>query len=355
MLEKLTETTSIWTFLRNQSKPVVLYGMGNGADMIIGILDEIGVEVKDIFASDEFVRGHYFHGFKVMKYSEICEKYDDFVVLMTFAVHDEKTMNYVRQMSREHTVLSPTVPVAGKGLFTLDYIKENEEKFDEAYSMLADEKSRSDFLDVLNFKVSGKLEYLFRCQSEKEELYSTVFRLREDEIIADLGAYDGDTIREFLSVTGGKYRKIYAVEPDSGNFKKLIKKTSGMADIELINKGAGSKTETLFFRKKSGRNSGIGEDGIPVPFDSLDNIVRGEVTFIKMDIEGNELEALDGAKNIIAKYKPKLYICAYHRNEDAFSIPFKIRSICPDYSIYYRHHPYIPAWESNFYCVCEKY
>ena len=91
--------------------------------------------------------------------------------------------------------------------------------------------------------------------------------------------------------------------------------------------------------------------GIPISFDSVDNAITEPVSFIKMDIEGAEKKALDGAKETIKKYKPKLYVCAYHRNEDFFALPEKILSLNPDYNIFLRHHPYIPAWETNFYCV----
>ncbi|MCQ2461800.1 MAG: FkbM family methyltransferase [Clostridia bacterium] len=353
MLEKLTETVSVWDRAKSCGKPVVLYGMGNGADMVFDVLDGIGVTVSDVFASDNFVRGHSFHGFRVLKYADICEKYDDFLILMTFAVHDKDTMERVKQMSEQHELLSPTVPVAGKGLFTLDYIKENEALFDRAFGLLADEKSRFDFISVLNFKISGKVKYLFDCESEKAQLYSTVFPLREDEIIVDLGAYDGDTIREFTAVTNGKYRKIYAFEPDEKNFRKLQKNTEDMENISLFNIGAWDCEQTLYFSKKAGRNSHTSEkqNGVPVLFNSVDNVIDGEVTFIKMDIEGAESRALSGAAQTIKKYKPKLYVCAYHRNEDAFALPIKINELCGEYKIYYRHHPYIPAWESNFYCV----
>ena len=89
-------------------------------------------------------------------------------------------------------------------------------------------------------------------------------------------------------------------------------------------------------------------------FNSVDNIVTDEVTFIKMDIEGAELKALEGARNTVKKYKPKLYVCAYHRNEDMFTIPFKIKELYEGYKIYFRQHPYIPAWESNFYAIAEE-
>lgn len=353
MVEKIKEIP-LWDYLKLTKKPIILYGMGNGADMIIEVLESLGLTFSDVFASDGFVRGHFFHGRKVLTFSEIKEKYEDFIILMTFAVHDRETLDRIKQMSEEYELYSPTVPVAGKGLFTLDFVKENNILFDEAYNLLADERSKEDFLRILNFKISGKVSYLFESEYEKHLLYEEILQLDENEVIVDLGAYDGDTIREFTAFTGGRYNKIIAFEPDEKNYKKLCVKTDAMENIERYNLGAWDKKETLFFQKKKGRNSHQSSEGIPVEFDSVDNIVKDKVTFIKMDIEGAELKALEGARQTITKYLPKLYVCAYHRNEDMFTLPFKIKELCGDYKIYYRHHPYVPAWESNFYAVVEN-
>ncbi len=352
MVERITEKP-LWDCLKQTDKPIVLYGMGNGADMIIEVLEGIGLSFSDVFASDGFVRGHFFHGKKVLTFAEVKEKYEDFIILMTFAVHDRETIDKVKKMSEEYELYSPTVPIAGKGLFTLDFIKENDALFDKAYELLADERSKKDFLNVLNFKISGKLSYLFEAEYEKHLLYEEILHLSENETIVDLGAYDGDTIREFTGVTGGKYKKIIAFEPDAKNYRKLCAKTEALENIERYNLGAWDKKETLFFQKKKGRNSHQADEGIPVEFDSVDNIANEKITFIKMDIEGAELKALEGAKHTITKHLPKLYVCAYHRNEDMFTLPIKINELCSDYKIYYRHHPYIPAWESNFYAVAE--
>ncbi len=350
LLEKII-AKPLWEHLKHTEKPIVLYGMGNGADMIISILQKLGIEFKEIFASDEFVRGHYFHGKKVLKLSEVEERYNDFIILMTFAVHDETTLQKVRELSEKYEFYSPTVPIVGDELFTLEFIKHHEEEFDLAYSLLADEKSKSDFVDILNFKVSGDVRYLFGCHYNKMRLYEEILPLCNNEVIVDLGAYDGDTIREFLAVTNGSYKKIYAFEPDSKNFRKLERKTEHLINIERYNLGAWDKEETLFFSKEGSRNSKQKDGGIPVQFNSVDNIVSGKVTFIKMDIEGAELMALKGAEQTIKAYKPKLYVCAYHRNEDFFTLPVKIKELCSDYQIYFRAHPYIPAWETNFYAV----
>ena len=350
MLEKLGVTPFI-DKLKATDKPILLYGMGNGADMIIKVLESYGITYEDTFASDGFVRGHSFHGKRVLSFSEAKEKYGDFVIIVTFAVHDDKTMNFISELSDSFELYAPTVSVVDGGPFTYEFFKENEENFGKAYEMLADEKSKEDYLNILRFKLSGDVKYLLKAHSEKMKLYEDVLPLSDDEYIVDLGAYDGDTIREFLSVTGDRYKKIIALEPDEKNFRKLERKTEGLENLIRLNLGAWDKEETLYFAKKSGRNSRLEDGGVPVSFNSVDNIVNEEVTFIKMDIEGAELRALEGAKNTVAKYKPKLYVCAYHRNEDMFALPFKIKELYEGYKIYFRQHPYIPAWESNFYAI----
>lgn len=323
--------------------------MGNGADMIIDVLKKNGIEFCDTFASDGFVRGHLFHGKKVLSLSEAEEKYGDFVIVMTFAVHNEKTLDSISALSKRHILVSPTVPIAGKELFTFDFIKKHESEFDKAFSLLADEKSKEVFLNVLRFKVSGNTELLFSCQTPKSEVYEKILVPQEGENFVDLGAYDGDTIREFLSFSGGLYETITAFEPDAKNFKKLERKTAGLERIKRYNIGAWDKSETLFFEKSASRNSHQSSSGTEVRFDSVDNVVTAPVSFLKMDIEGAELKALEGARKTIEKNLPKLYVCAYHRNEDFYSLILKIHELSKEYKIYLRHHPYIPSWETNIY------
>ena len=77
----------LWQYLASTSKPIVMYGMGNGADKILAVCDRFGIEVQDFFASDGFVRGHSFHGKQVMHYADMVEKYGagQFIVLLSFA------------------------------------------------------------------------------------------------------------------------------------------------------------------------------------------------------------------------------------------------------------------------------
>ena len=351
MIEKIIEE-NVWDVLEKTTLPIVVYGMGNGADMVIDKLRHMGLEIAEVFASDKFVRGQCFRGLRVKKYSDICNEYDDFFIVMSFGVHDDETIENVKKMASEHPLVAPDVPVADDTIFTREFIEAHDEEFDKAYSLLADDESRENYINILNFKVSGKIEYLFKAEKEKDFVYKEILKVGGDEIFVDLGAYDGDTIREFCEACGGKYKKIYAFEADEKNFKKLSLKTEGLENLSLHNLAAWDKKETLVFEKRMGRNSKLSPWGIAkVNADSVDNVVNGEVTILKMDIEGSEEKALDGARETIVKYNPKMYVCAYHRNSDMFLLPLKIYSMCSDYRFYFYHHRYIPAWESIFYGV----
>ncbi|MEZ3420647.1 MAG: FkbM family methyltransferase [Eubacterium sp.] len=342
----------VWLQLAESPKPVVVYGMGNGAEKIISVLKEYGITVSDIFASDEFVRGHSFLGYKVLKYSDICEKYEDFNIVLAFATHLPDMLEKIRKINSDHTVYAPDVPVAGNGIFTREFFEKNREKFEFVYGKLADAKSRCVFENIINFKISGKVEYLYvSTEADKTVIYRDILKLTDRETIVDMGAYDGDTIREFTAYTNGKYEHIYALEPDEKNFKKLVRNTQNMQGISLYNLGAWNKQDILTFSKKAGRNSKLSASGTPIRVTDIDSLIDDRITLLKMDIEGAELHAIEGCRNIIEKYTPKLYICAYHRNEDMFSLPIKILEYNPNYKIYFRHSPYIPAWESNFYCT----
>ena len=337
---------NVWDKLKNSDKPIVLYGMGNGADKILERFAQKGIVCADIFASDEFVRGHSFHGMRVKTYREIEQKYGDFIVVLAFATSRPEMLARIFSLAERHTVLAPDVPVAGITLFSREFYFLHQKQFEKAFSLLIDEQSRECYERIINFKIGGDIR-LLKPFFEKERVYKELLQLQEETIV-DLGAYDGDTIREFAAADSC-YKKIFAFEPDEKNFKKLLKRCAGLRDIHPCNLGAWDAEETAFFGAEASRNSAVAVKGKEVKLSSVDREIHEPITLLKMDIEGSELKAIEGARRTIKEYKPKLYICAYHRSEDMFAIPLKIYEICPEYRFWFCHHPYIPAWESNFY------
>lgn len=353
MLSFITEKQSCWDRLKAEKRPIFIYGMGDGALKIMSVFRERDIAVSGIFASDDFVRGHSFEGYRVHKLSEIEEMVDDFVVVLAFAAGYQEIVDKIHAIAAKHPLYVPDVPVAGGGLFTYEYCIQNAEKIQLVYDSLADDYSRKVYANIINFKISGKIEYLSAVTSSKADIYHKIIKPTYSEVYVDLGAYNGDTIRELLEFTHGTYHSIYALEPDKKNFKKLAKFVDGMKHVYAYNAAAWCTDTSLPFSAKAGRQSAINASSDNfVAARSVDSILEKKyATIIKMDVEGFEREAIWGAAQTISHYSPKLMVALYHRNEDIFEIPLLIKSLNPNYKLYIRHQLYIPAWETNLYAT----
>lgn len=343
---------SVWHKLKNDGKPVVLYGMGDGADKVLKAFEKYGIQPSAVMASDEFVRGQSFHGFTVKKLAGIESEFADFNIALCFASQLDDVMNTIKAVAKKHTTLVPSVPVFGNVLFDEAFISKYSEQISNAYSLLADEQSRRVFENTLKFYYTGDISLLDEITTDKSEAFNEILKLGDNEVYVDLGAYNGDTIDEFLHYSGGAYRKIIAFEPNAKNFSKLKAHCCEMAKVELWQLGAYSHNTTLEFNNKAGRNSAIAESGTQTRVATVDSILCGTAgSYIKADVEGADFETILGMKNTLKNFKPKLNFSAYHRFEDIFRLALLINEINPEYKIYLRHHPYIPAWDTNLYCV----
>ncbi len=342
----------VWEYLKYKKLPIIIYGMGNGADKLIFELHKNNIHISEIIASDSFVRGQTYQGYKVKTLDMIKNKYDDFLILIAFATQLDNVLNHIYDLSENHRVIAPSVPVYGNTLFNYEYYKENYNSIQYARSLMSDSKSLEVFDNFINYMLYGKLDYIRESQTNKSEALTEILKLNNNECYADLGAYKGDTIDELIDTCNG-YNSIYAFEPDKKTYYKLVEHTKHLPKILTYNKGIWSDNTQLPFDFNSGRNSTLSDtSNSVVDVVSLDNVLKNKkITYIKMDIEGAEYEGIIGAKNILATQKPKLNIALYHRSEDIFKLPLLINKINKNYKMYLRHHPYIPFWDTNLYCV----
>lgn len=169
--------------------------------------------------------------------------------------------------------------------------------------------------------------------------YFDVFQPHEDEIFIDAGCFNGYTSLDFLEWADGNCKKIYALEPLNDAYTAI--KEMKIPKTEVLNYAAWNDWEKLRFVER-GTGSSVGSGGnVEVQGIDIDSLMRkGEdkVTFIKMDIEGSELKALEGAENVIIKHHPRLAISIYHKPEDVIEIPLYILQLVPDYKLYIRHY-----------------
>lgn len=175
-----------------------------------------------------------------------------------------------------------------------------------------------------------------------EQYFSPDFIIYEDnEVFIDAGCYDlGSSIALRRYCPGIK--KVYAFEPDPKCYEQCInqKEIYNYSEAEIFPFAIWSEKKILHFNTRGDSGTHVAETGQKILVMPIDEVIAPEekVTFIKMDIEGAELQSLKGAKRIIQRDKPKLAICIYHKLEDMIEIPLYIKELVPENKLYIRHH-----------------
>lgn len=212
--------------------------------------------------------------------------------------------------------------------------------YKEIGKQLRDLHVENEIIDV------GEAYYEKLAMNQYFDLLDLNESLSENEVFVDGGAYDGQTTLNFftiLSQRGIKDGFSYLWEPDLGNVEKIKRKLSQVNNerFEVIEQGLWNSKTKLAFGAEGTTGSRIDESGTGiVEVDSIDSICTQKPTFIKMDIEGAELNALEGARKVITGYKPKLAICIYHKVDDFIAIPKKVLEMNPAYRLYIRHYSF---------------
>ena len=351
----------MWQELADSDKPLVMYGMGNGADKIIEALGYFGVTVDDFFASDGFVRGQSFHGKTVLSYAQVCEKYQDFNIVVSFGTKLPEVLSNIYRLDCGNLYI-PDVPVVcdelKSELFTLGHFEKRREEYAKVCEMLADERSKETFCDIIAYRLTGRLEPLRRHITTPDEVYKELLHAESFRSAADLGAYNGDSLRELMNYAP-KLSKAVALEPDARNYRKLCEwaKTVDLK-IEAVNAAAWNEDTELTFTSGGNRNSTLSSDvGLKtgaklktVAARRLDSLFTEPVDYIKYDVEGAEYQALNGSNELIQKYHPALLVSLYHRTDDLLRLPELVKSFGYE-KLYLRRYEYVPAWDLNLIAI----
>lgn len=344
------QPADIWSYLKICKKPILLYGMGNGADLIINRLAADEVKISGVFASDDFIRGQRFRGFEVTNYEAAEKRFGSFIILTAFGTADKKVIDNIKRLSQLQELYIPDVPVYGNTVFDAGYCKSNRESLDSISKSFADKRSAEVFDAVVNFKITADAGFLFAAEDDETESINAIVKLDSKAVIYDLGAYTGDTAEKF-AVLFPDFGKMVAVEPDGKNFQRL--KNCGIRNTLFVNKAISYLDGTMRFEGGGGRNQSLNRGRHTVACTTIDTLSKhfGPPDFIKFDIEGQEMNGIIGGEDTIRSFKPALMISAYHRSEDIAAIPKKVLSLNKEYKMYMRHFPCVPCWDTYYFFV----
>jgi FkbM family methyltransferase len=232
-------------------------------------------------------------------------------------------------------------------------------EMEPAYSLLSGERSRREFCAQIRWRCLLDYDCLPPHDDPREMYFpADLFRISPDEVFVDCGAFDGDSLRAFLSAANGQFGQVYAWEADAGNVEKLGRCLSELpsavsAKVTVMPYAVGRQDGKVWFSAVGTVGSRVAAAGSAqeVQCRSLDSAFADtRPSLIKMDIEGAEPEALLGAVRTMARHRPIMAVCAYHKCDHLWTIPQLLKAANPDYKIYLRRYAE-DCWETVYYAV----
>ena len=309
--------------------------------------------------------GQEFHGIVCVKPEKLIE-YENLVVIIMLGRPSqvEKQLKDMNVTYVNHLELSLDEIMNMQS--DTEWFRKEYDAILKVYDLLTDDESKRVWVNALCNRIAP------RCsQEEWQQIYcgmSDYFNRRyinmsDDESYVDCGAYNGDSIENFIHNVQS-YKEIYGFELDKQNYDEMRTrlKDKQYHDLNLFNCGVWNENSVIeygtgdvetenaegisIFKSKTKTDNYIRTAEVT----KLDDILCGKnITFIKMDVEGAEVMALEGAKNIIEIQKPKLAICLYHRTSDFWSIPMLLHKINPNYNFGVMHHCKYNCWGTVLY------
>lgn len=345
---------NIYDDIRDKNMPVVIYGAGDFALNIAKLLREHGIEPVAYAVDHEYYSpSKLLDGAPIWDFSLLKKYPEKFAVVLGIGAE-----SVVRNFLDNKNLIKFTLSAGYGKIAPIDYdfIMANQKDFQESYECFADDLSREVMLAYLNLKVSGDISWnIDVCSCRTEYFDEEIIDHLSNGVFVDCGAYRGDTIESFINWSNGDYSHIYAMESDLNNIAalKLYSDVNGWKNVEIVPKATWDKKEPLFFNLEGAYGAPVSTvkgqfqvEGCPI-----DSILNGsKVDFIKMDIEGAELNGLRGAEDSIRRYHPCLAICAYHRSEDLIALPQYINSL-GGYNLYLRKYGMANEYDLVIYAV----
>ncbi len=338
-----------------ENAKIVLFGAGmNGSHAYKKLKDRCNI--VGFSDNNKALWDKTHEGVKVIRPSEL-EKIENLVVILTVTgQHYNAILEQLKSL----------------GVTFITYfdlcLSENFDKFEKVYNeLLEDEFSKKTYRNLLLSHILIDENFLKEIFVRNQYFELPEFNLSTPkEVFVDCGAYAGDTMETFIINRAGTFNTMYSFEPTDKTFNAMcyrrerLLKEWALEENQVVveQKAVGAKDGEIFFAdeinaEKSNRISNKEEKkGQSLPVVSLDSYFKNietKPTFIKADIEGAEIDLINGAKNIIVNNKPMMAICLYHSIDDLYEIPLLLKGMNPDYKMGVRHH--MPNYyETVLYC-----
>lgn len=343
---------------------LVLFGAGPLGKGILAGLRRAGLEPLSFADNNQKLWGKQVSGLTVLSPDDAARIYGETACFVVTIYQGSSVRHQLASIGCRH--VAPFAPLLWKhadifipqcGIELPHRLIEQRDAIEKCYAALADEASKRELREQLIWRYW--LDYSALSPGlDPREIYfpKDLLSPRNDEVFVDCGGFDGDTVRSFNGHWGGRFQHAFIFEPDPANRSALDSnvETMGLAPrVTIMPYAVGNMNGPVSFTCTSSAASHVttGANGTTIECRRLDDIEwPATPTYIKMDIEGAEPEALAGASELLQRQQPVLAICTYHRSEHLWQIPNLIRSISPEYDVFLRRYAE-ECWEGVCYAI----
>lgn len=330
-----------------KDKHAIVFGAQRLGELVFEGLNTLGVMVNSFVDNGVSKHGTLIRGLAVDPLSAISDK--DLPVVIATTRFTYSISKQLREQGFHNVIPYAVLTLIDPELFPdeIPYIgiqqdfSKNALRYIELFVNLVDGRSKEVLDALVTYRLDYDADYAFKVFDGYGQHYfdPEIANFGDNEVFVDLGGYDGDTVENYINFSKGKYKKIYMFEPDSKLLAAAQQRLIGKQNVEFVPAGAYSLDGELRFSASGRTNGSFSDDGeLVIPVKKIDSVVKIPPTFIKMDIEGSETEALKGAAKWIAQVKPNLAIAAYHKAQDLWDLVNVIRELNDGYEFYLRHY-----------------
>src|SRR5208283_2914568 len=334
---------------------LVLFGAGNLGRRILQCLRSIGVDPLAFADNNQSKWGSSVDGVAVLSPKDAAAQYGTsalFVIAIWSVGHYYRdSRSQLQRLGCTHIESTASLRWRLADRLLPDYCQDLPHKLYEqaaevrkAASLWGDDSSRREYLNHVRWRALGDQNALGPPVDERQYFPDSLYQIDDHEVFVDCGAYIGDTAEQVIR-RNPAFSRIVAIEADPQNFDRLTKWISTLeahvaSRISAMNIAVGAKRGQLRFQASGTDAARLATDGnVVVECIPIDDLAQAAgATFIKMDIEGAELEELAGARRSIQTHRPILSICVYHKQDDLWRIPRFIHALVEDYRFFLRPH-----------------